>query len=64
MAGFAASIEWAVLHYALARLGAVAVPLNLAYERDEIAHVLHLAAPEALVGVGVGVGRGEWKMRM
>src|SRR3954452_10153922 len=32
---FHACPEWAVLHYALARLGAVPVPVNLAFEAAE-----------------------------
>ena len=43
--------EWTVLHYALARLGAVAVPINLGYESAEIAGVLELGRPEVLVAI-------------
>ncbi|MCE2391944.1 MAG: acyl--CoA ligase [Proteobacteria bacterium] len=43
--------EWTILHYALARLGAVAVPINLGYESAEIAHVLELGKPEMLISV-------------
>lgn len=46
-----ATPEWAVLHYALMRLGAVAVPINLAFEAEEIRHVLRLAEPELVVSV-------------
>jgi fatty-acyl-CoA synthase len=50
--------EWAVLHYALARLGAVAVPVNLAFESAEIRHVLQVSRPELVLTVdrfrGVG----------
>jgi len=41
--------EWAVAHLAALRLGAVTVPLNLAYRRREIAHVLSDAEPRLLV---------------
>lgn len=37
--------EWAVLHYALARLGAVAVPVSLAFEQAEISHVISSTQP-------------------
>jgi fatty-acyl-CoA synthase len=43
--------EWAVLHYALMRLGAVAVPINLAFEAEEIRHVLRVAEPELVVSI-------------
>ena len=45
------SIEWAVLHYALMRLGALAVPINLAYERDELRFVLERGRSELLIAV-------------
>jgi len=48
---FHACPEWAVLHYALARLGAVAVPVNLAFEAAEIRHVLEVSRPELLLTV-------------
>ncbi len=41
--------ELVVLHLALLRLGAVLVPLNLAYRRREIGHILADAAPRLLV---------------
>jgi malonyl-CoA/methylmalonyl-CoA synthetase len=41
--------EWVLLHLALLRLGAVLVPLNLAYRRREIGHILSDAAPRLLV---------------
>ena len=41
--------EWVVAHLAALRLGAVTVPLNLAYRRREIAHVLGDAEPRLLI---------------
>ena len=48
---FHAGPDWAVLHYALMRLGAVGVPINLAFEAQEIRHVLTVAEPELLFSV-------------
>lgn len=48
---FHACPDWAVLHYALARLGAVAVPVNLAFEAGEIRHVLQVAQPDLVIAV-------------
>jgi len=50
-------VEWPVVHYALQRLGAVIVPINLAYEASEMRWVLERAetelviAPEAAIGL-------------
>jgi malonyl-CoA/methylmalonyl-CoA synthetase len=41
--------ELVVAHLAVLRLGAVAVPINLAYRRREIAHILGDAEPRLLV---------------
>jgi len=41
--------ELVLLHLALLRLGAVLVPINLAYRRREIGHILADAAPRLLV---------------
>ena len=43
--------EWAVLHYALSRLGAVAVPINLAFQSHELRHALGAAEPELVIAV-------------
>jgi fatty-acyl-CoA synthase len=48
---FHACPDWAVLHYALARLGAVAVPVNLAFEAAEIRHVLQVSGPQLVIAV-------------
>ena len=48
---FHACPEWAVLHYALARLGAIAVPVNLAFEANELRHVLTTAEPQLVLSV-------------
>jgi len=41
--------EFVIAYLALIRLGAVLVPINLAYRRREIAHILEDAAPRLLV---------------
>ena len=43
-------MEWPVVHYALLRLGAVVVPINLAYEADEIRWVLERGESEWIIG--------------
>jgi len=43
--------EWPVLHYALARIGAVGVPINLVDEHTEVRHVLAWARPEVLIAI-------------
>jgi fatty-acyl-CoA synthase len=43
--------EWAALHYGLARLGAVAVPLNYVFEKEELRYVLERAEPEIVVSI-------------
>ena len=48
---FHACPEWAALHYALMRLGAVAVPVSLAFEAAEIGHVLRTADPELVIAI-------------
>lgn len=53
-------VEWPIVHYALLRLGAVVVPINLAYEADEIRWVLErgestwIIAPTAAIGLDFG----------
>jgi acyl-CoA synthetase (AMP-forming)/AMP-acid ligase II len=41
--------EMVLLHLALLRLGAILVPINLAYKRREVGHILADAAPRLLV---------------
>ena len=48
---FHPSPDWAVLHYALARLGAVGVPINTSYMAAELEHLFTLAQPELLITV-------------
>lgn len=43
--------EWIVLHYALSRLGAVAIPINLAYTPREMRFVLERTRPEFLISI-------------
>ena len=43
--------DWAVLHYALARLGAVGVPINTSYMAAELEHLFTLARPDLLITV-------------
>ncbi|MBW2499155.1 MAG: acyl--CoA ligase, partial [Deltaproteobacteria bacterium] len=42
-------VEWAVVHYAALRLGAVVVPMNLAYEAAEMRWVLERGESELIV---------------
>ena len=46
---FHPSPDWAVLHYALGRLGAVGVPINTSYMAAELEHLFALAQPELLI---------------
>lgn len=43
--------DWAVLHYALGRLGAIGVPINTSYMAAELEHLFTLAQPELLITV-------------
>ena len=43
--------DWAVLHYALGRLGAIGVPINTSYMTAELEHLFTLAQPELLITV-------------
>ena len=43
--------DWAVLHYALGRLGAIGVPINTSYMAAELEHLFTLARPELLITV-------------
>lgn len=42
-------VEWPIVHYALLRLGAVVVPINLAYEADEMRWVLERGESEWVI---------------
>ena len=48
---FHPSPDWAVLHYALARLGAIGVPINTSYVAAELEHLFTLAQPDLLITV-------------
>jgi fatty-acyl-CoA synthase len=48
---FHSSLDWVVLHYALCRLGAVAVPVNLGFENRELQHVLRTASPGHIITI-------------
>ena len=48
---FHPSPDWAVLHYALGRLGAIGVPINTSYMAAELEHLFTLARPELLITV-------------
>lgn len=54
-------LEWVALHYALGRLGAVALPLNYVYSPRELVYVLELARPDIVVAAAgaTGVDIGE-----
>jgi fatty-acyl-CoA synthase len=43
--------DWAVFHYALMRLGALAVPVNLTYEQRELTWLLERTRPDLLVSI-------------
>jgi fatty-acyl-CoA synthase len=43
--------EWAVLHYALARVGAICVPVSLAFEEYELKHLLQSSQAELLISL-------------
>ena len=43
--------DWAVVHYALMRLGAVAVPVNLTYEAGEMRWILEQTEPEIVISI-------------
>jgi fatty-acyl-CoA synthase len=43
--------DWAVVHYALMRLGAVAVPVNLTYEAREMRWLLEQTEPEVVISI-------------
>ena len=49
-------MEWPVVHYALLRLGAVVVPINLAYEAEEIRWVLERGDTEWIIGPTAALG--------
>lgn len=44
------SIEIAVAYYALAKLGAIAVPVNFLFRRHELSHILADSRPKAIIG--------------
>jgi long-chain acyl-CoA synthetase len=45
-------IEWALVYYALARLGAVVVPVNPIYRKGELQHIFSDSGAKAFVGHG------------
>ena len=49
-------VEWPIVHYALLRLGAVIVPINLAYEADEVRWVLERGESEWIIGPTAALG--------
>ena len=49
-------VEWPIVHYALLRLGAVVVPINLAYESAEIRWVLERAETEWVIAPTGAIG--------
>ena len=44
------SIDWVLVYYALARLGAVVVPVNFIYRRGELQHIFSDSGAKAFVG--------------
>jgi len=49
-------IEWAICHYATLRLGAVVVPVNLAYEADEMRWVFDRGQTEIVIAPNNALG--------
>jgi len=45
-------IEWALVYYALARLGAVVVPVNPIYRKGELQHIFSDSGARAFIGHG------------
>ena len=56
---FGLSREWAVVHYALFRLGAVVVPINHMYESAEMRSVLQRSQAEVLITVDQVAGADQ-----
>ena len=46
------SIEVIIIYYALAKLGAVIVPVNFLFKKHELEHILSDAKPKAFIGTG------------
>ncbi len=46
------SIEWVLVYYALARLGAVVVPVNFIYRKGELQHIFSDSGAKAFIGHG------------
>lgn len=44
------SLSWALVYYALAKLGAVAVPVNFLYRRGELEHIFADSGARAFIG--------------
>ncbi|MBN2027530.1 MAG: AMP-binding protein [Actinobacteria bacterium] len=44
------SIEWALVYYAIARLGAVVVPVNPIYRKGELKHIFSDSGAKAFIG--------------
>jgi len=44
------SLSWALAYYALAKLGAVVVPINFLYRHKELAYIFQDAQPKAFIG--------------
>jgi long-chain acyl-CoA synthetase len=46
------SLNWALTYYALAKLGAVVVPVNPLFKRGELEHIFHDSRAQAFIGHG------------
>ncbi|MCF8145943.1 MAG: long-chain fatty acid--CoA ligase [Deltaproteobacteria bacterium] len=44
------SLNWALVYYALAKVGAVVVPINFLYRHKELAYIFQDAQPKAFIG--------------
>jgi len=46
------SMNWALVYYALAKIGALVVPINFLYRHKELAYIFNDAQPQAFIGDG------------
>lgn len=42
------SLEWMIVHFAIAKIGGIVVPVNFRYKKDELAYVINNCEPSAL----------------
>jgi acyl-CoA synthetase (AMP-forming)/AMP-acid ligase II len=44
------SIDWAIVYYALAKVGAVVLPVNFLYRKGELEHIFKDSGARAFIG--------------